>query len=520
LHYVGEVHGKEGLYCGIELETPSGKHDGTYQGVVYFVCPPGHGIFAPLYRVELDEIDDVPMMAVSQTMKGQERLSRSALPALQLRNVFRPEDPMQASIASEQFMEGSTNAAPITCLQRSNFTDNEECDLMSITAPKSILSYRMEKMADEEVMLGTSVVLDESRVGVENLPVVEDDDDVDDEDDDLQTPLVEARPQWQPLSSFAPPPSIIESLGSPSVDGSQEAPEKEPVLRVNSRQSDDTGYNGESDASRLEHDDPPPPPKFPVKPKPPSKHQLLMEQIKASIEAEKLKPKKEIKARVSLLPPPRAPPPQNENTTDEKMPETPKRTLKQPLKTVNAAPPPKPAVERPKKEQKPLYVPPPPKGDFSDKERKTPAKTSTPIIKNGEKTIDTPNVSKIEDTPTKTPAKGKTQFPTSSFAGGKLGPKSRPSVSGHSSKSCSRSPAEICEYRVSFVLFATSRGTVPQEFWKCVRIAGINKHLRRFIWPCDKEDKLGGISVAIEGLQIFVQVSSCGRAPHEETCIY
>lgn len=76
------------------------------------------------------------------------------------------------------------------------------------------------------------MVLDESRVGVENLPVVEDDDDVDDEDDDLQTPLVEARPQWQPLSSFAPPPSIIESLGSPSVDGSQEAPEKERTFQA------------------------------------------------------------------------------------------------------------------------------------------------------------------------------------------------------------------------------------------------------------------------------------------------
>ncbi|VDL75588.1 unnamed protein product [Nippostrongylus brasiliensis] len=75
LHYVGEVHGKEGLYCGIELETPTGKHDGTYQGIVYFVCPPRHGIFAPLYRVELDEIDDVPMMAASQTAKGQELLA-------------------------------------------------------------------------------------------------------------------------------------------------------------------------------------------------------------------------------------------------------------------------------------------------------------------------------------------------------------------------------------------------------------------------------------------------------------
>ncbi|WKY00665.1 hypothetical protein Q1695_015024 [Nippostrongylus brasiliensis] len=465
LHYVGEVHGKEGLYCGIELETPTGKHDGTYQGIVYFVCPPRHGIFAPLYRVELDEIDDVPMMAASQTAKGQERLSRSALPALQLRNVFRPsEDPMQTSVASEQFMEGSTfsnaswgdgdamvcsNATYILPPGRSALLENEECDLMSITAPKSILSYRRERsVPDEEVTLGTSVVLDESRVGVENLPVVEDDDndDVDDEDDDLQTPLVEAPPPWQPLSSFAPPPSIMESLGSPSSTEQSTTKEKEPSLRANSRQSDDTGYNGESDASRLEHDDlplstpnakesadkeakhsprpsrrtmeklqePPPPPKFPVKPKPPSKHQLLMEQIKASIEADKLKPKKEIKARVSLLPPPRAPPvaQQNENTTEEKMSESPRRSPKQPLKAVNAAPP-KPAVERPKKERKPLYVPPPPK------ERKI-VKTSTPNVKNGDKNIDTPNVSKIEETPTKAPAKGgKTQFPTSSFAGGK-----------------------------------------------------------------------------------------------------
>ncbi|XGW16314.1 hypothetical protein V3C99_001627 [Haemonchus contortus] len=483
LHYVGEVHGKDGLYCGIELDTPTGKHNGTYQGVVYFVCPPRHGIFAPLYRVELDEIDDVPMMAASQTMKGQERLSRSALPALQLRNVFRPEEPMQTSIASEQFMEGSTfsnaswgdsdamvcsHATYIVPPGRSTLDEIEDYDLMSIPAPKSILSYR-ERLPDEEVTLGTSVVLDESRVGVENLPVVEDDDDIDDEDD-LQTPLVEA-PKWQPLSSFAPAPSIIESVRSTSADGSpQDAPrDKDLSLRANSRQSDDTGYNDESDASRLEHDDlsstpsakeggrsekevkpstrhrrmekePPPPPKFPLKPKPPSKQQLLMEQIKASIEADKLKPKKVIKARVSLLPPPRPPPPpQNENTTDEKMLETPKRVPKQPLKLVNAVPPKPPAVERPKKERKPLYVPPPPK------ERKPVVKTSTPHVKNGEKTIETPNISRIDETPSKASSvKAKTQFPTSSFAGGKpMTTKTRSAASGHLPKAQSTSTAEI-----------------------------------------------------------------------------
>ncbi|VDM38261.1 unnamed protein product [Toxocara canis] len=55
LRYVGPVHGKEGLFCGVELDLPEGRHNGTYQGVTYFQCTDMHGIFAPLYRVELHE---------------------------------------------------------------------------------------------------------------------------------------------------------------------------------------------------------------------------------------------------------------------------------------------------------------------------------------------------------------------------------------------------------------------------------------------------------------------------------
>ncbi|KJH53174.1 CAP-Gly domain protein [Dictyocaulus viviparus] len=181
LHYVGEVHGKNGLYCGIELDTPTGKHNGTYQGVVYFVCRPRHGIFAPLYRVELDEIDDVPMMTASQTTKVHEYSNLSW------------GDSSDAMVCS--------NATFVIPPGRSHFEDSEECDLMSIPAPKSILNINREQFKhSEESILGTSVVLDESRVGVENLPV---------------TPLVEA-PQWQPsLGSFAQPPSIIETTASP-----------------------------------------------------------------------------------------------------------------------------------------------------------------------------------------------------------------------------------------------------------------------------------------------------------------
>lgn len=35
LRYIGSIKGKQGLFCGVELEKPEGKHDGTYQGKHY-----------------------------------------------------------------------------------------------------------------------------------------------------------------------------------------------------------------------------------------------------------------------------------------------------------------------------------------------------------------------------------------------------------------------------------------------------------------------------------------------------
>uniref|UniRef100_W6NED9 Protein M01A8.2, isoform a n=1 Tax=Haemonchus contortus TaxID=6289 RepID=W6NED9_HAECO len=77
--------------------------------------------------------------------------------------------------------------------------------------------------------------------------------------------------------------------------------------------------------------------------------------------------------------------------------------------------------------------------------RKPVVKTSTPHVKNGEKTIETPNISRIDETPSKASSvKAKTQFPTSSFAGGKpMTTKTRSAVSGHLPKAQSTSTAEI-----------------------------------------------------------------------------
>lgn len=36
---------QNGTWIGIELDTPTGKNDGTVQNIQYFSCKPKHGIF-------------------------------------------------------------------------------------------------------------------------------------------------------------------------------------------------------------------------------------------------------------------------------------------------------------------------------------------------------------------------------------------------------------------------------------------------------------------------------------------
>jgi dynactin complex subunit len=52
LKYIGKIHIDEGIWCGVKLDSPSGKHDGKVDGVRYFQCPHRFGLFAPLHHVE------------------------------------------------------------------------------------------------------------------------------------------------------------------------------------------------------------------------------------------------------------------------------------------------------------------------------------------------------------------------------------------------------------------------------------------------------------------------------------
>ncbi|XP_059080579.1 restin homolog isoform X3 [Tigriopus californicus] len=74
LKYFGRTHFQEGIWCGVQLDDPEGKHNGQVHGVQYFECDYDKGVFAPLHKVALELQPEKPEeegLATSNTLKRQ-----------------------------------------------------------------------------------------------------------------------------------------------------------------------------------------------------------------------------------------------------------------------------------------------------------------------------------------------------------------------------------------------------------------------------------------------------------------
>lgn len=68
---LGPAQFASGIWTGIEFDQPIGKNDGSVDGVQYFMCPPNHGMFAPINKISKldhdDHYDDLMNMNLSSS---------------------------------------------------------------------------------------------------------------------------------------------------------------------------------------------------------------------------------------------------------------------------------------------------------------------------------------------------------------------------------------------------------------------------------------------------------------------
>ncbi|XP_014806665.1 PREDICTED: CAP-Gly domain-containing linker protein 4 isoform X1 [Calidris pugnax] len=97
VRFCGTTKFAPGFWCGIELDKPHGKNDGSVGGVQYFSCLPRYGIFAPPSRVQrltgsLDSLTETPASKTNHTFPGFRRslstTSASSQKEINRRNSF------------------------------------------------------------------------------------------------------------------------------------------------------------------------------------------------------------------------------------------------------------------------------------------------------------------------------------------------------------------------------------------------------------------------------------------------
>ncbi|XP_065204840.1 CAP-Gly domain-containing linker protein 1-like isoform X2 [Planococcus citri] len=107
LRYYGNTEFGAGLWCGVELDDPLGKNNGSVAGVRYFDCAPKFGLFVPAEKVSRSPIGNKKASCVihpdgmtsTSTAKSNSRKTtpRSSISSSLTSTVQAPKSPLQVS---------------------------------------------------------------------------------------------------------------------------------------------------------------------------------------------------------------------------------------------------------------------------------------------------------------------------------------------------------------------------------------------------------------------------------------
>ncbi|NXB62243.1 CLIP4 protein, partial [Struthidea cinerea] len=180
VRFCGTTKFAPGFWCGIELDKPHGKNDGSVGGVQYFSCLPRYGIFAPPSRVQrltgsLDSLTETSWSKGTHTFPGFRRslstTSASSQKEINRRNAFvrskssvlrrswsssttaPSEGPVKLHEGSQVLLTSSNEMGTISHLQGSGVA-GDPCHLTFIYLTKgSVAQTPGQTREDKKVLL-------------------------------------------------------------------------------------------------------------------------------------------------------------------------------------------------------------------------------------------------------------------------------------------------------------------------------------------------------------------------------
>ncbi|NXJ54928.1 CLIP4 protein, partial [Spizaetus tyrannus] len=179
VRFCGTTKFAPGFWCGIELDKPHGKNDGSVGGIQYFSCLPRYGIFAPPSRVQrltgsLDSLAETSSSKINHTFPGFRRslstTSASSQKEINRRNSFvrskssvlrrswsntttaNAEGPVKLHEGSQVLLTSSNEMGTISHLQGSGVA-GDPCHLTFIYLTKGSVAQTPGQTKDKKVLL-------------------------------------------------------------------------------------------------------------------------------------------------------------------------------------------------------------------------------------------------------------------------------------------------------------------------------------------------------------------------------
>ncbi|XP_037094286.1 CAP-Gly domain-containing linker protein 1-like [Pollicipes pollicipes] len=150
LRYLGKTEFAEGQWAGVELETPSGKNDGTVAGKRYFSCRPNYGLFAPAHKISRPARRSSQKMGVHALRRSTSRESLQSVASQASRvsaQVLKEKEEHIEQLLRERDMERSE------VVRAASLVDDGEVKVLAAKREQLALSSRTEQGLHEEAAL-------------------------------------------------------------------------------------------------------------------------------------------------------------------------------------------------------------------------------------------------------------------------------------------------------------------------------------------------------------------------------